>query len=104
MAPTLSFDSSTTKTNNSFKVNITKIHRDTSSFASTLSSFIGFHQIANATHWLKAGERSLGDLIPLISMPSDIKVSLVDYFIKIVYGDVTFGLVSTTLKRKFERK
>ena len=37
-------------------------------------------------------------------MPSDIKIGLVDYTIKIVGGVVTFGLIAIALRRRFERK
>jgi hypothetical protein len=37
-------------------------------------------------------------------MPSDIKIGLVDYVIKIVGGAVTFGLIAIALRRRFERK
>jgi hypothetical protein len=46
----------------------------------------------------------MGDFIPLLTLPSDIKVGLIDYVIKIVGGAVTFGLLAIALRRKFERK
>ena len=54
--------------------------------------------------WLKSFVRTMGDFIPLLSMPSDIKIGLVDYVIKIVGGAVTFGLIAIALRRRFERK
>ncbi|MGN6822677.1 MAG: hypothetical protein ACTHJ7_07895 [Candidatus Nitrosocosmicus sp.] len=68
------------------------------------SSFIGFYQIGNYTHWSQAAERSLGDFLPLLSMPSAIKIGLKDYIIKIVGGAVTFGLIAISIRRRFERK
>ena len=70
----------------------------------TSSSFIGLAQVGNVTHWLKAGERSLADFLPLLSLGGDIKVGLTDYLIKIVGGAVTFGLIAIALRRRFERK
>ena len=53
---------------------------------------------------MKAGERSLADFLPLLSLGGDIKVGLIDYIIKIVGGAVTFGLIAIDLRRRFERK
>ena len=100
MAPTLSFSPATTKTNkNNHTLSITNSSKNTTS-----SSFIGLAQITNGSQWSKAGERSLGDFLPLLSMPSDIKIGLVDYVVKIVGGAVTFGLIAIALRRRFERK
>jgi hypothetical protein len=55
-------------------------------------------------HWLKSFVRSLGDFLPLLSMPSDIKIILIDYVIKIIGGAVKFGLIAIALRRRFERK
>ncbi len=55
-------------------------------------------------YWMKAGERSLADFLPLLSLGGDIKVGLIDYIIKIVGGAVTFGLIAIDLRRRFERK
>jgi hypothetical protein len=52
---------------------------------------------------LKAGERSLADFLPLLSLGGDIKIVLIDYIIKIVGGSVTFGLIAIALRRRFER-
>ena len=57
-------------------------------------------QIWNNTHLLKAFERSVADFDPILSLGSDIKVSIIDYVIKIVGG----GLLLIALRRKFERK
>jgi hypothetical protein len=52
---------------------------------------------------LQAGERSLADFLPLLSLGGDIKIVLIDYIIKIVGGSVTFGLIAIALRRRFER-
>jgi hypothetical protein len=52
---------------------------------------------------LQAGERSLADFLPLLSLGGDIKIVLIDYFIRIVGGSVTFGLIAIALRRRFER-
>jgi hypothetical protein len=49
-------------------------------------------------------QRSLADFLPLLSLPSEIKVGVIDYMIKIVVGVLTFGLIAIALRRKFERK
>jgi hypothetical protein len=43
-------------------------------------------------------------VLSLLSMPSDIKIGLIDYIIKVVGGAVTFGLIAIVLRRRFERK
>jgi hypothetical protein len=43
------------------------------------SNFINLTQIWNNTHSLKAFERSLADFLPLLSLPGDIKVGVIDY-------------------------
>jgi hypothetical protein len=48
--------------------------------------------------------RSIGDSLPELSLPSDIKVSIIDYIVKIVAGALTFVLLAVVLRRKFERK
>jgi hypothetical protein len=68
------------------------------------SKFIGLEEIKNPTQWQKAFERAMGDFIPLLTLPSDIKVGMIDFIIKIVGGAVTFGLLAIALRRKFERK
>jgi uncharacterized protein YjbI with pentapeptide repeats len=70
----------------------------------SFSHVVGLTQAGNGTHWLKAFERSFADFLPLLSLGSDIKVGIVDYFIKIVGGVLTFGLLAIALRRKFERK
>jgi uncharacterized protein YjbI with pentapeptide repeats len=67
------------------------------------SSFVGFEQRGNSTHWLEAFERSVADFLPLLPM-GIVKVSLIDYIIKIVGGAITFGLIAIALRRRFERK
>jgi len=106
LTPTMSFHPTTTNTDSNNQVtNTTSAHKNTTSVGSTTtSSFIGLVQFGNYTHWLKASERGLGDFLPLLSMPSDIKIGLVDYVIKIVGGAVTFGLIAIALRRRFERK
>jgi hypothetical protein len=46
----------------------------------------------------------MGDFIPLLTLPSEIKVGMLDFIIKIVGAAVTFGLLAIALRRKFERK
>jgi hypothetical protein len=75
-----------------------------SSLYNTTSHFVYLNQAGNFTHWLTAFQRSLVDFLPLLSLPSDIKVGVIDYFIKIVGGALTFGLLIIALRRKFERK
>ena len=107
MVPALSFYSSTIKTNNNTHIlnSTNNTSRNTTvSPSTTSSSFIGLSQIGNGIHWLKASERGLEDFLPLLSMPSDIKIGLIDYIIKIVGGAVTFGLIAIALRRRFERK
>jgi hypothetical protein len=70
----------------------------------TLRNFITVTQILNNTHTLKAFERSLGDFLPTLSLAGDIKVSIIDYVVKIVGGALTFVLLAVALRRKFERK
>jgi hypothetical protein len=53
---------------------------------------------------LEALERSVADFLPLLSLPSGIKVGLIDYIVKVVGGALTFGLLIIALRRKFERK
>ncbi len=99
LAPTLSLNPQDNKTNNN---HLSKV-RDTPNPIAN-SSFITSSQIGTPTHWSKAFVRSLGDFLPLLSMPSDIKIGLADYIIKIVGGAVTFGLIAIALRRRFERK
>ena len=68
------------------------------------SHFVYLHQAGNSTHWLTAFQRSLADFLPLLTTPSDIKIGLVDFMIKIVGGALTFGLLIIAFRRKFERK
>ena len=70
----------------------------------TVDNFITVSQIFNNTHTLKAFERSLGDFLPTLSIASDVKVSIIDYVVKIVGGALTFVLLAIALRRKFERK
>jgi hypothetical protein len=51
-----------------------------------------------------AFQRRLGDLLPVLSFPGDIKVGMIDYITKIVGGAPTFGLLIIVFRRKFERK
>jgi Pentapeptide repeats (9 copies) len=75
-----------------------------SSLYNSTSHFVYLNQAGNSTHWQKAFERAMGDFIPLLSLPSEVKIGLIDYVIKIVGGAVTFGLIAIALRRKFERK
>jgi hypothetical protein len=100
LAPTLSLNPGDNKTNNNRSSTVQDIHKN----PITNFSFITSSQIGNPTQWSKAFERSLGDFLPLLSMPSDIKIGLTDYIIKIVGGAVTFGLIAIALRRRFERK
>jgi hypothetical protein len=70
----------------------------------TVSNFINVTQILNNTHSLKAFERSLADFLPLLPSPSNIKVGVIDFIVKIVGGALTFVLLGVALRRKFERK
>jgi hypothetical protein len=70
----------------------------------TVSNFINVTQILNNTHSLKAFERSLADFLPLLPSPSNIKVGVIDFIVKIVGGALTFVLLGVPLRRKFERK
>jgi hypothetical protein len=72
----------------------------------TISNFINMTRLEvwNSTHLLKAFERSVADFIPLLSLPSNFKVGVIDYIVKIVGGALTFGLIIIALRRKFERK
>jgi hypothetical protein len=76
----------------------------THDIANHTSTFILLNNATNHTHLLKAFERSLADFLPLLSLPGDIKVGVIDYVIKIVGGALTFGLLLIALRRKFERK
>lgn len=69
-----------------------------------VSIFISGTQIFNSTHTLEALERSVADFLPLLSLPSNIQVGVIDYVIKIIGGVLTFGLLAIALRRKFERK
>jgi hypothetical protein len=91
--------------NNNQTLNTINPYKNTTANNSTThSNFIGLAQIINGSQWSKAAERSLGDFLPLLSMPSYIKIGLSDYVIKIVGGAVTFGLIAIALRRRFERK
>jgi hypothetical protein len=68
------------------------------------SHFIFLKQAANSTRWLASFQRSLEDFLPVLSLPSDIKVGIIDYITKIVGGALTFGLLIIAFRRKFERK
>ena len=79
---------------------------NSSGFSNT-SNFINISRLEawnNSTHLLKAFERSIADFIPLLTLPSGIKVGVIDYIIKIVGGALTFGLLIIAFRRKFERK
>jgi len=88
-------DPSTTLYLNSTELDITKKKSD---------NFINSTQIWNNTHTLKAFERSLADFLPLLSMPSDTKIGITDFIVKIVGGGLTLVLLGLALRRKFERK
>ena len=40
----------------------------------------------------------------MLSLPSDIKIGIMDHITKIVGGALTFGLLIIAFRRKFERK
>ena len=75
-----------------------------SSIYNSTSHFVYLNQAGNSTHWLTAFQRSVADFLPLLSLPSNIKVGVIDYVIKIVGGTLTFGLLVIAFRRKFERK
>jgi hypothetical protein len=75
-----------------------------SSLYNSTSHFVYLNQAGNFTHWLTAFQRSLADFLPLLSLPSNIQVGVIDYIIKIVGGALTFGLLIIAFRRKFERK
>jgi hypothetical protein len=68
------------------------------------SNVINPSQIGNHSHTIKALERSLADFLPLLSMPGNITIGVIDFLIKIVGGGLTFVLLGIALRRKFERK
>ena len=68
------------------------------------SNFTGLSNATNPIQLQKAFERSLADLLPILSLGSDIKVGIVDFIVKIVGGALTFVLLGVALRRKFERK
>jgi hypothetical protein len=68
------------------------------------SKFVGFNKFGDGDHWLKASERSIADVIPLLPLGSNIEVGIIDYVIKTVGGAVTFGLIAIALRRRFERR
>jgi hypothetical protein len=49
-------------------------------------------------------ERSLTDFLPQLSMPSDTKIGIIDFIVKIAGGGLTYVLLGVALGRKFERK
>jgi hypothetical protein len=46
----------------------------------------------------------MGDFVSLLTLPSEVKIGLLDFVIKIIRGAVTFGLIAIALRRRFERK
>jgi hypothetical protein len=68
-------------------------HAKPSINSTVYSTFVGFEQFGNATHWRKAVERTIADFLPLLSIPSNIQVVLIDYIIKIV-GSLMCDLTS----------
>jgi hypothetical protein len=80
------------------------ITNDKLPLSKTVSNFINVTQVSNNTHILKAFERSLSDLLPLLAPPNSIKVGVIDFIVKIVGGTLTFVLLGIALRRKFERK
>jgi hypothetical protein len=69
------------------------------------SNFSGLtYNITNHIQLLTAFQRSLADFLPLLSLPGEIKIGVIDYIIKIVGGALTFGLLLIAFRRKFERK
>lgn len=74
------------------------------SVSSVYAKYVGLDKILDLEQWQKALDRSLVAFIPLLPPSSEIKVSLLDYLIKIVGGLVIFGLIAIALRRRFERK
>jgi uncharacterized protein YjbI with pentapeptide repeats len=74
--------------------------------SSHVSNFINgtYLSVWNNTHVLKAFERSLGDILPILDIKGEMKVGIVDFIVKIVGGALTFVLLGVALRRKFERK
>jgi len=70
----------------------------------SFTNTVGFTNATDITIWESAFERSMADFLPLLSMPNNVQVGLIDFIIKIVGGAVTFGLIAIALRRKFERK
>jgi hypothetical protein len=72
----------------------------------SFSMFVGAYWILhlNPFYLERAFERSLADFLPLLSLPSNIQVGVIDYITKIVGGALTFGLLIIAFRRKFERK
>jgi hypothetical protein len=68
------------------------------------STFTGLSNATNPIQLQKAFERSLADLLSILSLGSDIRVGIVDFIVKIVGGALTFVLLGVALRRKFERK
>ncbi len=77
--------------------------KNTSSTSTSSSTFIGFAQITNSSQWQKAFVRTIGDIIPFLSTPSDIKVDLIDYIIKVFGYIFTFGIIKKGLTRREQR-
>jgi hypothetical protein len=65
--------------------------------------FVTLDKLGDLSQWNKSLIRTLGDFIPFVSMPNDIKIGLIDYVIKIVGGAVTFGLIATVIRSRFQR-
>jgi hypothetical protein len=70
----------------------------------TYSTFAGLDKVLNPDQWSKAFERSIGDFLPVITLPSNFKIGLMDFLIKIVGGALTFALLAIALRRRFERR
>lgn len=80
------------------------INSTTYSVSVTYSEFIGFDQFGNTTHWRKALERTIADFLPLLPIPTNIQVVLTDYIIKIVGQIITLGLITISIRTRFNRK
>jgi uncharacterized protein YjbI with pentapeptide repeats len=76
----------------------------TDSSSPTTSTFVGFEEVGNVTHWLKASERSLADFLTLAPLGGDARVGVISFLIQVLGGALTFLLLAIALRRKFERK
>jgi hypothetical protein len=62
---------------NGTKVLATHANSNTN-YSKLRAKFIGSEQVTNPSHWEKAFERTMGDFVPLLTMPSEVKIGLLD--------------------------